>query len=80
MVLDAENGSLGLLTISPLPLASRNFSGGELQRISLARPFLHEPQIVLIDEGTSAVDAETESFIKLAIETEFAGRTVIIIA
>ncbi|KAF2801782.1 P-loop containing nucleoside triphosphate hydrolase protein [Mytilinidion resinicola] len=57
-----------------------NFSGGERQRLVLARIFIQKPKIVLIDEGTSALDAETEALIKHSIDQEFAGRTVIIVA
>ncbi|KAH8743612.1 P-loop containing nucleoside triphosphate hydrolase protein [Diaporthe sp. PMI_573] len=57
-----------------------NFSGGERQRLLLARLFLLKPKIVLIDEGTSALDSQTESDIKHSISREFPSSTVIIIA
>ncbi|KAH6666377.1 P-loop containing nucleoside triphosphate hydrolase protein [Halenospora varia] len=57
-----------------------NFSGGELQRLAFARLVLQDPMIVLIDEGTSALDAQTEAFIKQSIKSEFVDKTVIIIA
>ncbi|KAK5442657.1 hypothetical protein LTS15_010975 [Exophiala xenobiotica] len=57
-----------------------NFSGGERQRMLLARAFLEKPKIMLIDEGTSALDSETEASITHSINKVFAGQTVIIVA
>lgn len=57
-----------------------NFSGGERQRLGIARLFLKHPDVVLIDEGTSALDALTEGHIRHNIEREFPDSTVIIIA
>jgi len=55
-------------------------SGGELQRVSIARVFLKNPQIVLLDEATSAVDSSTESQIQESFKKLSAGRTTFIIA
>lgn len=55
-------------------------SGGERQRISIARAFLKDAPILLLDEPTSAVDVETESFIKEALEKLSDNRTCITIA
>ncbi|KAM7197985.1 hypothetical protein V8F33_005252 [Rhypophila sp. PSN 637] len=57
-----------------------NFSGGERQRILLSRLFLDRAKIKIIDEGTSALDAETEAGIKQSIEEGLAGDTVILVA
>lgn len=55
-------------------------SGGEKQRLAIARVFLKDPAIILFDEATSALDAITERQIQLTTSRLFAGRTVIIIA
>lgn len=55
-------------------------SGGELQRVSIARAILRRPKIVLLDEATSMIDAETESLIQEAFKRLTAGRTTFIVA
>ncbi|QDS75579.1 hypothetical protein FKW77_006058 [Venturia effusa] len=55
-------------------------SGGELQRIAIARIFLKNPQIVLLDEATSAVDSSIESQIQAAFKKLSKGRTTFVIA
>lgn len=55
-------------------------SGGEKQRLAIARVFLKNPPILLFDEATSALDAITERQIQQTTARLFAGRTVIIIA
>lgn len=55
-------------------------SGGERQRISLARAFLKNAPLLILDEPTSAVDAQTESAILEALELLACGRTTFIIA
>ncbi|MDE7269335.1 MAG: ABC transporter ATP-binding protein/permease [Acetatifactor sp.] len=66
---DTEVGERGVL-----------LSGGERQRISIARAFLKNAPILLMDEPTSAVDVETESLIQAAMERLSEGRTCVIIA
>lgn len=63
-----------------ITLIDSNFSGGERQRIGLARLFLLNPSIIVIDEGTSALDSFTDARIWRNLTTEFSGRTIIIIA
>ncbi len=55
-------------------------SGGELQRIAIARAILKRPSIVLLDEATSAVDTETEQRIQEALRSLCQGRTTFIVA
>jgi ATP-binding cassette subfamily B protein len=55
-------------------------SGGEKQRVSIARAILKNPQILILDEATSSVDTETESLIQGAIERLVEGRTTFAIA
>ncbi|MCU1307292.1 MAG: transporter related protein [Acidobacteriaceae bacterium] len=55
-------------------------SGGERQRISLARAFLRDSPILILDEPTSSVDAATEAAIMEATETLMTGRTTFLIA
>ncbi|KAF3031240.1 hypothetical protein E8E11_000044, partial [Didymella keratinophila] len=57
-----------------------NLSGGEAQRLAIARALLKDAPIVLLDEATSAVDTVTEGKIKDALEKLGQGRIVIVIA
>ncbi len=55
-------------------------SGGERQRLAIAAAILKDAPIVIMDEPTSALDAVTESAIQKAIQTQFQGKTLIVIA
>lgn len=55
-------------------------SGGEIQRLAIARVFLKNPPILILDEATSAVDTNTESMIQGALTELIQGRTTFIIA
>ena len=58
----------------------QGLSGGERQRISIARALLIDPRILILDEATSSVDAETEKEIQNALDNLVRGRTTIAIA
>ena len=55
-------------------------SGGQRQRLALARAFLKDSKVVILDEATSAVDSESENLIHEAMERLMEGRTVFLIA
>ena len=55
-------------------------SGGEKQRIALARVILKDPRILVLDEATCHLDSESESLIQEALKRVMAGRTSIVIA
>jgi glucan exporter ATP-binding protein len=67
--LDARIGERGRLV-----------SGGERQRLSIARALLKEPPILILDEATSALDAKTEAKLLVALEEVMRGRTTFVIA
>ena len=55
-------------------------SGGQMQRITIARTITRQPRILILDDSTSSVDFETESEIRTALENLMLGRTTFIIA
>ena len=65
---------------TPVAPSAGQFSGGERQRLSIARAMLRDAPILLLDEPTSALDAESEASIRAALDRLAAGRTTLVIA
>lgn len=57
-----------------------NFSGGQKQRLSITRGFVRNPEVLILDDSTSALDARSENLVKEAIYNELKGVTTIIVA
>ncbi|MFT3973988.1 MAG: ABC transporter ATP-binding protein [Amaricoccus sp.] len=65
---------------TPVAPSAGQFSGGERQRLSIARAMLRDAPVLLLDEPTSALDAESEALIRGALDRLARGRTTLVIA
>lgn len=65
---------------TPVSPSAGQFSGGERQRLSIARAMLRDAPVLLLDEPTSALDAESEALIRGALDKLARGRTTLVIA
>lgn len=59
---------------------SNNFSGGQKQRLSIARGIVGKPKILILDDSTSALDARSEKLVKEALNKELKGTTTLVIS
>jgi len=65
---------------TPVGERGYRFSGGEKQRIAIARTILRNPPVLILDEATSALDTETERAVQQALDELSRGRTTLAIA
>lgn len=65
---------------APVGQRGVGLSGGQIQRLAIARAFLRDPAILILDEATSNLDAQSESLVLEAVERLAEGRTTFIIA
>ena len=65
---------------SPVEERGTNFSGGQKQRMSIARGIVSNPRILIFDDSTSALDAKSERLVQEALDKDLKGTTTIIIA
>jgi len=65
---------------SPIAQGGSNVSGGQKQRLCIARALISKPKIIILDDSTSAVDTATDAAIRKALSEELSSTTTIIIA
>ncbi|HKD87702.1 MAG TPA: ABC transporter ATP-binding protein, partial [Streptosporangiaceae bacterium] len=65
---------------SAIAQGGTNVSGGQRQRLAIARALVHTPQIYMFDDSFSALDYATDARLRAALATEVSGATVVIVA
>ena len=72
-------GKPGMLD-APVETAGRNFSGGQRQRLTIARALVPKPKILILDDSASALDFATDAALRKAIKEDTSGMTVFIVS
>ena len=72
-------GKPGMLD-APVETAGCNFSGGQRQRLTIARALVPKPKILILDDSASALDFATDAALRKAIKEETSGMTVFIVS
>lgn len=71
---------LPLMYDAPVEERSSNFSGGQKQRLSITRGVIAEPKILILDDATSALDAQSEKLVQEALDKDLTTTTTVVIA
>lgn len=76
---DFVRGKPGMLD-APVETAGRNFSGGQRQRLTIARALVPQPQILILDDSASALDFATDAALRAALKEKTRGMTVFLVS